>query len=67
VIVVLLNVYLVILFLLVKFGIVRFNLFWKVSMLTGGVTTANNGCSHRDRQNKLAHLARPRNRMPDCC
>jgi RND family efflux transporter MFP subunit len=31
VIVVLLNVYLVILFLLVKTGIVRFNLFWKVS------------------------------------
>jgi multidrug resistance efflux pump len=30
-IVVLLNVYLVILFCLVKFGIVRFNLFWKVS------------------------------------
>jgi RND family efflux transporter MFP subunit len=30
-IVVLLNVYLVILFLLVKFGIVRFNLFWKCS------------------------------------
>jgi len=31
VIVVLLNVYLVILFLLVKLRIVRFNLFWKVS------------------------------------
>jgi hypothetical protein len=30
-IVVLLNVYLVILFLLVKLSIVRFNLFWKVS------------------------------------
>ncbi|KQY03694.1 RND transporter [Rhizobium sp. Root73] len=30
-IIVLLNVYLVILFCLVKFGIVRFNLFWKVS------------------------------------
>src|SRR3978361_464699 len=30
-IVVLLNVYLVILFLLVKFRIVRFNLFWKIS------------------------------------
>ena len=30
-IVVLLNVYLVILFLLVKLNIVRFNLFWKVS------------------------------------
>ncbi len=30
-IVVLLNVYLVILFCLVKFGLVRFNLFWKLS------------------------------------